>query len=774
MTGAVDAPVTDDPLDGAWHPTGWWTTTNLGEALPGVLTPLTWSFSGPGLEASVRRAFAEIGALAAADRHRPADTREWCIGVFGGRVAVNVDFLGAMADRLPGTSGAAFAEQFFGELPEGFTSASTRRRYPVIAARLPYAFLTTPGRVRSALRETSAWWEDAVDRTPTLSLDEARMLFDEARRSYEDLFTLHNVTQMVGVQPLYEQVQKLAAQAGVEHLVDALVAGGASHAEVEVVEGLWSLSRDEITLEQFLREHGCHGPGEGELATRSWREDPTPVHAICAQYRERAESDAPSEGHRRGAARRAQATRAVLANLPARRRVAARMVLDLAAARIPLRGVGKAAALRSIDVGRAAARRAGEHLVAAGSLTSADDVFLLTAEELRTVRPGTPLTELVQQRRARREAHLGTRLPVSWRGRPDVRDAADVQDDGAAVTLSGFGASSGTVEGRVRVLHDPAFEEVEAGDILVAPFTDPGWASVMFVASALVVDIGGMQSHAAVIARELGIPCVMGTGDGTRRLRTGDTVRVDGRAGTVELLQRAESLAPAGEDGERTSPVEAAGSVAETDVPVSVDAPTETAVLQVLRLKGRADAAAVAAATGMGPEEVSSVLDALASAGKCEAVGPRHRPTEQGRARLEECLAAERGQVDLPALERLYVDFTELNAQFKELAAAWQQRDGEPNDHTDAHYDQQILDRLAAIHERLLPLLEALAGVAPRLGAYPARFVAALDRIREGDHAWFLRPVIDSYHTIWFELHEDLIGLSGRTREAEALAGRAE
>jgi len=73
----------------------------------------------------------------------------------------------------------------------------------------------------------------------------------------------------------------------------------------------------------------------------------------------------------------------------------------------------------------------------------------------------------------------------------------------------------------------------------VAPFTDPGWASIMFVSSALVVDIGGALSHAAVVARELGVPCVVNTGDGTRTLRTGDRLRVDGHTGKVTVLARA-------------------------------------------------------------------------------------------------------------------------------------------------------------------------------------------------------------------------------------------
>ena len=109
--------------------------------------------------------------------------------------------------------------------------------------------------------------------------------------------------------------------------------------------------------------------------------------------------------------------------------------------------------------------------------------------------------------------------------------------------ITGIGASSGIVEGIVRVVHDPTFAEVEPDEILVTATTDPSWASIMFISSALVVDIGGALSHAAVVARELGIPCVVNTRNGTRSLRTGDQVRVDGTSGTVTMIQRATTAA---------------------------------------------------------------------------------------------------------------------------------------------------------------------------------------------------------------------------------------
>ena len=140
------------------------------------------------------------------------------------------------------------------------------------------------------------------------------------------------------------------------------------------------------------------------------------------------------------------------------------------------------------------------------------------------------------ERRAR-HAHYGTlRIPGMFRGDPEPEPAGEESEPDS---LTGAGASPGVVEGRVVVVTDPATADVEPGDILVAHTTDPSWASIMFLGKALVVDIGGLLSHAAVVARELGIPCVMGTQCGTRALRTGDICRVDGSAGTVEVLERA-------------------------------------------------------------------------------------------------------------------------------------------------------------------------------------------------------------------------------------------
>jgi pyruvate,water dikinase len=153
----------------------------------------------------------------------------------------------------------------------------------------------------------------------------------------------------------------------------------------------------------------------------------------------------------------------------------------------------------------------------------------------------------VAARRAKRDEYLGLRLKDDrWEGEPE---AVPIQtgDGERSDTLQGMAVSPGEVEGRARVVMDPdAGIEIEPGEVLVCQTTDPSWASYFLVASALVIDIGGAMSHGAIVARELGIPCVINTRTGTSSISTGDLLRVDGGSGKVEVLERAaDSPSPA-------------------------------------------------------------------------------------------------------------------------------------------------------------------------------------------------------------------------------------
>nr|MDQ3293539.1 PEP-utilizing enzyme [Actinomycetota bacterium] len=233
------------------------------------------------------------------------------------------------------------------------------------------------------------------------------------------------------------------------------------------------------------------------------------------------------------------ATTELLGALEGWRRAAGRFLLARTAATVPLREVGKTAFLMALDVGRHAAVAAGERLVADTRLDRLEDVFLLTVDELAAL--PADLDALVTERRARQDRYERLDLPRIWQGVPEAIEV--VADDGGevvagGVVLTGEGAAPGAVEGRLLVAPDLATAfDAEPGDIVACRTTDPSWAAVFPVLGGIVVEVGSHTSHAAIVARELGLPCVVGIDRITERLRTGMLVRLDAGAGTLEVLQ---------------------------------------------------------------------------------------------------------------------------------------------------------------------------------------------------------------------------------------------
>jgi hypothetical protein len=200
---------------------------------------------------------------------------------------------------------------------------------------------------------------------------------------------------------------------------------------------------------------------------------------------------------------------------------------------------------------------------------------------------------------------------------------------------------------------------------------------------------------------------------------------------------------------------------------------TELTVLQAVRLKGRVRHAELAATLGEDPTETTATVEALSASGLL-VDGATLRLSPDGRERLNALLAEERGGIDSPAVATVYDDFRSVNADFKALVTDWQLKDGKPNTHEDAEYDAAVLARLDALHERVTPIVAAAAQQLARLRAYLTKLGAALDKVKAGETAWLTRPLIDSYHTVWFELHEELILAVGLTRAEAARSGDAQ
>jgi len=289
-------------------------------------------------------------------------------------------------------------------------------------------------------------------------------------------------------------------------------------------------------LSTFLARYGFRSVGEIDLGVPRWAEDPTHLLGAIANYL-RLEDDAlaPDAQFTRGA-REAEAMIATLVGrVGGPRRLLLRFFLRRLRALMGLREAPKFHLIRRIWTPlRNLLRPVGDELASAGRIASADDVFFLTLAEVRAVIAGEDLHDVVAERRAifvreRARRHI-PRVLLS-----DGTDAEIALVPAAAGDLRGSPASPGSVTAKARVILSPQGARLEPGEILVAPSTDPGWTPLFLTAGGLVMEMGGMMSHGAVVAREYGIPAVVGVAGATERITTGQLLTVDGSAGAVSL-----------------------------------------------------------------------------------------------------------------------------------------------------------------------------------------------------------------------------------------------
>jgi rifampicin phosphotransferase len=195
--------------------------------------------------------------------------------------------------------------------------------------------------------------------------------------------------------------------------------------------------------------------------------------------------------------------------------------------------------VKMLQAGRALLAPVGEELAQEGRLERVEDIYLLTLPEARAGVAGSDLRAVVRERREsmalealRRQV---PRILLSDGTVPSVTRAVTRGGATDGSMLEGTGASAGTVTGVARVILDPHGARLEPGEILVAPSTDPGWTPLFLTAGGLVMEMGGPMSHGAIVAREYGIPAVVGAPGATERIKTGQTITVDGANGVVTI-----------------------------------------------------------------------------------------------------------------------------------------------------------------------------------------------------------------------------------------------
>jgi hypothetical protein len=168
---------------------------------------------------------------------------------------------------------------------------------------------------------------------------------------------------------------------------------------------------------------------------------------------------------------------------------------------------------------------------------------------------------------------------------------------------------------------------------------------------------------------------------------------------------------------------------------------------------------------GMARGAPDQATAALAARGLAMVKGPITMPTPAGTATVAALLRLETGSPREQDLDKLFDGFLPVNRRLRDVCSAWQTRpDGTPNDHRDGAYDDTVRDRLDEVHSAIGPVLRRMAAIEARLGGYRPRLQQALDKFDDGESAWLASPLMDSYHTVWMHLHQELILMLGLTR----------
>jgi pyruvate,water dikinase len=303
-------------------------------------------------------------------------------------------------------------------------------------------------------------------------------------------------------------------------------------------------------LDAFLDRYGGRGLAEIDIGRARWAEDPRYIFDALAGYLQIEDADrAPDAVFARGAEASVLAE-GTLVGLVARTRGgwfkqhAVHFFAGRVRAMLGARESPKFFAVRLLSIVRAELLRAGVDLTRAGVLDQPDDVFFLTRAELAALSVGQPAewkTLAAASRAAYTQELRRKQIPrlLLSDGRAFYEGVrADTYDpvEGKGNFLSGCPVSPGSAEGTVRVVLDPRQADLLPGEILVCPGTDPSWTPLFLTAAGLVMEVGGMMTHGAVVAREYGIPAVVGVDQAVQRLRTGQRVRLDGSTGRIEML----------------------------------------------------------------------------------------------------------------------------------------------------------------------------------------------------------------------------------------------
>jgi pyruvate,water dikinase len=558
----------------------YYTRANAGEVLPDPASPLGWSLVfEEGLLPGWYRGFVEFGIYGPAEFNTPPKIP--MVGIFGGYFYLNLSHMRLLGLRL-GADLDKFDADLLGSHPDTppyephpddinpELSAKAAATIGEILGSSSFPLLDED-RVRTA--------RFAIERPDLSALTEAELVA-RARSFGPELdngFARHDYASLAStIGPSI--LAGLCGSIGEPELQLELISGLGDVDSASPSRGLWVLSREanasaEITelfdqgpqavlaaitephsdatrayagsFDAFMRESGSRGPNEWDIHALSWEADPLQPLKLIYGIRKASDADSPEARHERLAARREAAAARLRAGLGDNAEALATVDMALASTSlsVPARERTKATCVAVVNEVRMTVRELGRRGVERGLFARPEDVMMLMSDELEAyVADSESFRDVISGRLSDYEELFELEPPFiiasdpaplsQWPRRTERR----LPTLNVGEVLTGLGGGAGRFSGRVCVMSDPSdMARLEPGDVLVAPFTDAAWTPLFLIAGAVVVDVGALNSHAVVVSRELGIPCVLSVTTGTAQLVDGMIVTVDGTAGTVTV-----------------------------------------------------------------------------------------------------------------------------------------------------------------------------------------------------------------------------------------------
>ncbi|MCU6709107.1 phosphoenolpyruvate synthase [Paenibacillus sp. J5C_2022] len=293
-------------------------------------------------------------------------------------------------------------------------------------------------------------------------------------------------------------------------------------------------------LEAFLRKHGMRCSGEIDITKPRWYEDPTLILPSLLSHMRTSSNGEHRRKFQQGVKEAEVAERHILEQTGAMKRGKLKKAIKRYRYLMGMREHHKYAVIRHFALYKKVIMEEARKLAKKGVLAEEQDVYFLTMEELIALVDGTfyrDVRSMVEERKHQHESNLEREVPRVMTSEGEVLTGKVKGGKAPEGALEGTAVSAGIVEGVARVIMKPEDAQLNAGEILVAPFTDPGWTPLFASAVGLVIEVGGLMSHGSVIAREYGIPAVAGIDNATSVIKDGARIRLNGTEGYVQILE---------------------------------------------------------------------------------------------------------------------------------------------------------------------------------------------------------------------------------------------